>query len=711
MAAVLYFVTAAALLALAHRFARPLTRCAALALLLLPLCFTGRALLTNRIYAPVEMPYIAHPLSDRAAQFGVGQPHNGRLADIAFQMIPWREATRRAVASREWPLLNRFELCGDMLAASGQPAVYSPFTLVAMLLPAAISFTYTGAISFFIAGLGAFLLARELDCSTTASIFAAAGWMLSAPIALQILWPLGFAWTLLPFVLAATHRQSIALLTTALSLEIVAGHPETLLHVVTIAIIFAIVTKPSVRTAVVGAISGVLALAITAIYLLPLVDAAHQTLEYLIRRDLFARAPLRIPPGVARAALLGDLFPWMLPPRLPLPGDAVAGSVIFALAVYAALFVRTKRTMFFAILAVACALVGAQLWPFAQSLHALPLFRNALNERIGTAVPLALSILAAFAVPFDTQRLAAEAIPLVVVAVLAFIPRAAVPSLLALLLIQRIASDGSLVPTNDPRVAFPQLALFQPLNGIDAPFRITGKDSVLLPNAATMYGLEDIRGNTPMNLLALFQTFPLWSTLGAAQFHAVPDVARPFLSMMNVRFALVDVSDPIPPGWHNVTHDIWTRLIENERVLPRAFIPRNVRIGRTRDQEIIEMLGETDFGERAWLRIGGPQEERMNGTGSLTVRRHKSGLRIDVTKNFGGFVVISEAAWDGWRAYLDGHRVDTAIANHAFLGVYVPEGHHEIELRFLPQSFVIGRTITVATLLLIVGYWVIRRFR
>jgi len=38
------------------------------------------------------------------------------------------------------------------------------------------------------------------------------------------------------------------------------------------------------------------------------------------------------------------------------------------------------------------------------------------------------------------------------------------------------------------------------------------------------------------------------------------------LSMMNVRYAVTASLNPIPPGWHEVTVDHQSRLIENERV-------------------------------------------------------------------------------------------------------------------------------------------------
>ncbi|HEX9502314.1 MAG TPA: hypothetical protein VGA10_11740, partial [Thermoanaerobaculia bacterium] len=245
MTAVLYAATAVVLLWLADRYVVPISRGAAIALVLLPLLFTGRAVLTGRVYGPVEMAYMSKPLSDYRSALHVPPTYNPMLADIALQMIPWREAVRRSFADGEWPLWNRFMFCGDVLAASTQPAVYSPFTWIACLLPTALSFAYTGAIALFVAGLGAFLFARELGASTEAAILAAIAWMFSGPIALLVLWPIGFAWALFPFILLTTRRvardpsiRSAALLVVAFVLEIVAGHPETLLHVTAIAFIY-----------------------------------------------------------------------------------------------------------------------------------------------------------------------------------------------------------------------------------------------------------------------------------------------------------------------------------------------------------------------------------------------------------------------------------------------------------------------------------------
>jgi len=725
MIALLYFATAAALLLAAHRFVTPLTRGAALVLLLLPLVFTGRAVFTGGVYAPVELPYDVPPLADVRAELGVGPARNPMLTDIAFILIPWREAVRRAVGEGEWPLLNRFELCGEPLAAAMQPAVYSPFTWIALLLPAAASFTYTASIAFFLAGLGTFLFLRDLGCSELAALIAAAIFTFSAPIALQILWPLGFAWGQTPLLLVGMRRAvrhgEAALLTVAFVLMIVAGHPETLLHSVVIASVYgAFVLLGGApaggrRSGVVAVlIAGVLALLLTAVALLPFFEAAPQAGEHRVRAEMYAKSPLKVAPGTVKAALLGDLFPFRR--SLPYLPRAEAGSIALALAVTAIARARSRETWFFAALGLFALLAGANAWPVAQLLHRLPLFDVAINDRLVSLVPFCLAVLAAFAVDAGGARWA----PIVLFVLLAvgaaaggdrleiiaeLAPLAAVPFLrgrpqllLPLILAQRVLADGNLVPTHPRNVAYPPLALFEPLKHVREPFRIAAPGPTLVPDIATMYGLEDVRGATAMT----------FAPLGTDTFLAiwpVTDLAHPVLAMMNVRFAVIGAADAIPPGWREVKVDHSSRLIENGRVLSRAFIPRNVRGDAN---AAVEMKTAADFAEIAWIEGVG---EGPNGAGRIAVAREGSGLRLDAVMDKPGYVVVTQTAWPGWRAYVDGRRVRTLRANYAFLAVYVPEGRHEVRLRYLPQSFVAGRTISVAVAALILLLFLIRRLR
>src|SRR5206468_11053282 len=119
---------------------------------------------TGGVYGPVDLPYLTEPLREMREPLGAPRPHNGCISDLYAQLIPWRKPVQFALRHHQWPLWNPFMLSGDLLAASAQPAACSPFTLLACLLPIAHGLTFSAAMSFFIAALGAYLLARELGC-------------------------------------------------------------------------------------------------------------------------------------------------------------------------------------------------------------------------------------------------------------------------------------------------------------------------------------------------------------------------------------------------------------------------------------------------------------------------------------------------------------------------------------------------------------------
>ena len=56
----------------------------------------------------------------------------------------------------------------------------------------------------------------------------------------------------------------------------------------------------------------------------------------------------------------------------------------------------------------------------------------------------------------------------------------------------------------------------------------------------------------------------------------VDDLEKPFLSFLNVRYAVVPRGYPLPRGWKRVAVDSGGELLENERVLPRVFVPESV---------------------------------------------------------------------------------------------------------------------------------------
>jgi hypothetical protein len=764
MAFALYTIVAAALLYASHRFIRPLSLVAAAVLFLLPFVFTGRALLTSRVYGPIDLPYTSQPLNWMKEEYGLGAPnnamHNALLSDIYGQMIPWRKAVQWSLARGEWPLWNPFILSGDILAASGQPAPYSPFTLLALLLPVALGLTFSAAIAHFLAALGAFLLMRELDCRESAALVTAAGWTCATSIVLFILWPLGVAWTWLPFVLLGVRRASLPILTCAFTLLLLSGHPETALHVVFISAAYALMMR-SRRVIVNGIAAGLLALALSAIFILPILEAAPQTMEHATRTGAFAQTPRGATAQQVAASLMTDLFPYLHTRAWEfgsLPIDtAAAGSIILALAIFAVCRARRAETWFFAGMAVFGLLAHAQWKPLARVLQALPLFDAALNERFSFAAAFALAVLAGLGVEYGARSaegraqkrdvaivfgavcllivignfwilrstfvthspvewgrfIVAAEIGGVLLAALLFlaVPRSprVVFALLAVIVTQRVLSAGGIYHSFEQRAAYPPIPILAPLAQVREPFRITGHGLAFIPGTSALYELEDVRGYQAMTFLRYRQTYPIWCIHQPVWFNRVDDLTRPFLSFLNVRFAITWDRDPPPDGWGEVARQRGSILIENTRVIDRVFVPRRVRIGYGATETLAQMQMQTDFRERAWIEAPLAPHERENGPGVVSFTRTAREYDIDAEMQRPGWIVASLPAWKGWRAYIDGRRVETQFANHAFLGIHVPQGKHHVRLVYLPRGFVVGRWVTLGTVMGLLVLFVRRR--
>jgi hypothetical protein len=711
LAFVLYLATTLLLSLAWSRKVQRLSVAAAIALIAMPLLFTGRAILTNRVYAPLDLPFTAEPLRDHARDFGMETPHNTALSDLHCQIIPWQKAVRHALSQGEWPLWNPFILNGDILAAAAQPAVYDPLQWLGFLLPLPDALTFGATMTFFLAAFFAFALARAEGLSELAALVAAAGFTFCSMMAFFVGWPLGRVWAYLPLVLFAVRTRRYALLTLAFVLVIFAGHPESVLHIVTVGAVYGLVLRPSLRDIGKAFAAGIVALLLTAVHLLPFAEAAPETLEYMIRRELYAPTSYDVIVSAEkrRERMIHTFVPFghgatSTPGWDPLA--ARVGVVVMALAALAPLLAGRARwlaagraqaqatsnqqpaTFFWLILAIVCLLATFGMKPVAHALHALPLFDIAINERLAFAAAFAMAMLAAITVDRIPRRGVAIA-------------------LLALVLVERANEDGDFYPALPKSAFYPQVPI---LAAIPRDARMAGAAAALIPNNAALYGFEDARGYNAMTLKRLYETYPLWSAYQRAWFNRIDDLSKPFLSFLNVRYALAHEAVAAPAGWTLRHAGRQTRLYENPNALPRAFVPPAIRY--VRENPVEDMKTATDFGAMAWIETTHYEPQQApNGPGAVTIRREGLEYHLDATMQRPGWVVVSETNWPGWRAYIDDRRARAHFANHAFLGIHVPEGRHRVRLVYLPESFTRGRTISVGTLFALILAAAVRRRR
>jgi len=761
--------TAVASLALADRLVLRISRVAAASLILLPLLLVGRAMASGAHFGPLNFAYNSAPLAALRSELPNRSYRNHAGSDAAIQMIPWRKAVREAVASRRWPLMNRFMLCGDILMATLMPAVLHPATWLGFLLPLSTAWTLASALMFFATALCGFLFLRELGLRETVALFGGAAWMLSSHAILLDGRPNSLVFAFYPLLLLGARRLArrarggFGVTTAALVLMLLAGHPESVLFGLAgagVLFLFEVAGSRLWPAAVAASVAaGGAALALCAVTLLPFLEASPQTLQGPHRSAWYAVQTKSIPLDEALRGSIGMLLPKAYGDEFPSP--AMPGAFAYATCGYlgglalglALLGCLTRRREAFALL-VGGVIAGMTAMGFpgvADAVCRLPLFAISIQSYLVGITAFAIAALAAlglesviagprrprvaFLLLFSAAvaalglawrgRFAEGAVdqtafdaslflmlePVVLFALAAAFfrrPRALGASALGLLLTARLAEKPELAYAFDRKLFFPPLAELSQLPRDGEPYRVTGQGYTLVPNLSALYELEDPRGYQALNFGRLFSTFPLWSQQQPIWFNRIDDLTRPFLSMLNVRFAVAEPTAAPPEGWRLFARGRHCAVFENTRSLPRAFAPRRIRFVTDPHRTVEAMASCGDFGELAWIEDASrPPGDVENPAAAVSTRRRGSDLEIRVRAAAPVWIVVSQTAWAGWRALRDGEALPLRFANHAFLAFRVPAGDHRVDLAYRPASFRRGAAVSAAALAALVIGWAV----
>jgi hypothetical protein len=199
------------------------------------------------------------------------------------------------------------------------------------------------------------------------------------------------------------------------------------------------------------------------------------------------------------------------------------------------------------------------------------------------------------------------------------------------------------------------------------------------------------------------------------------------LDLLAVRYIIVNdalFEDPLlrdavrgdPDRWREVMHVATARdtdrgqdetvegetpvtVFENRRAMPRAWIvselvpvPERVAITSVR-QSLLPDGRPFDPTQQALVDPSALTQARVYQPGATDVRVRSIGdgsIRLAVSSEKPGFLVLSENAYPGWIARVDGHPVAPLTVNVSMQGIEVPAGTHQVEFSMEPRSLRIG---------------------
>ncbi|HXV44719.1 MAG TPA: YfhO family protein [Anaerolineae bacterium] len=250
--------------------------------------------------------------------------------------------------------------------------------------------------------------------------------------------------------------------------------------------------------------------------------------------------------------------------------------------------------------------------------------------------------------------------------------------------------------TNLPILQSSNLPILQPSN---PPTRIVSGG--LLPggnSAASVYQLQDLTGNTPLQLAVVdsfMQQMPPWR----------------LWQLLSVRY-VVDKRNIADAGLKLVFEEGDLKVFEMGDPFPRAWFVAGTEVVAHEGQAITRLAAD-DFDLHCTAIVPTPLDLPAAEPTASTVSIEAispTHLTAEVNASSRQLLVFSQIYYPGWKARVDGQPAELLQVNVIQQGVVVPAGQHSVELVFSPRSFWVGVIISsiallICLILLVRGRW------
>ncbi len=707
------------------------------------------------------------PWADFKASTGPQQVAN--IGDLASSFYPFRHFAVEAVRKGSVPLWNPYFLGGAPVLASAQSAVFYPLTLLFYVLPLPAAWTASILLHMFLSGFFCWLFLRSIGASQAGAVFS--GIAVSC-CGFMTAWQgqaMGASATWLPLIFYAVHRLrqspsggSVTLAALAFAMPVMAGHPETAVHLTLAGSAWALFLGLGDRRFILRfAAAGLLALGLTAVQLLPTIEWTGQ-LGGRLDSIWPPLDPFQIFAFVSRDVLRDPNSGGIRVPE----AAAYAGMATLLLAPLAAFHKRKRETFFFAgmILIGLSVAYGGQ--PFRWIAEHAPVLKTVKNWRLiliadfGLAVlsGLGVSVLASLDSFRDRQRrkivvcvMASLVVAIVMIYLLqhvttvrveatrrpsssrALLVIAAIPVLLRIMGVLRVRAFEWLVcgilaldmvtfstgfaGESRPAEIYPNAPLFDFLKQRADPMdsRVVQVGNPYIFNGNMIYDVSSFDGyevtlERIRNLCADFiEARADAVVLERDKFFELRDRR---MDLWNVRYFVLGTATAEfktfvsrPDQYSLVWNDRTLAVFENPRALPRAFaVPTSGILMIDNESSQIERVKDPSFDPAQSVVISsksGVSKHISSDDFQSTIERLSANPNEYVwTTNVSedAILVVSQTYYPGWKAFVDGHEVPVLDVDYGLTGFSIPAGIHRARLVFYSPPFRLGLVISIASI-------------
>lgn len=154
-------------------------------------------------------------------------------------------------------------------------------------------------------------------------------------------------------------------------------------------------------------------------------------------------------------------------------------------------------------------------------------------------------------------------------------------------------------------------------------------------------------------------------------------------------------------GRFRLVHSGDVKIYRNLDNLPRAYlVGKALSVGS--DEEALNIMRQGDFDPHSLVLLHGVPAEDFGWAGSRPaeiVRYLPEEVILRTHSEKPAYLVLSDAYYPGWRAFVDGQEFPILRANVIFRAVALPAGEHTVAFRYMPASLRTGAVVSLAALL------------
>jgi hypothetical protein len=232
-------------------------------------------------------------------------------------------------------------------------------------------------------------------------------------------------------------------------------------------------------------------------------------------------------------------------------------------------------------------------------------------------------------------------------------------------------------------------------------------DSAIAQRSGAVVALRDVEQSRQAYRVRL--ALPSPTTPTALQLQRLDQPLTVVIEAITLYDARTKMFVPLLPsdrGRFRLVHSGDVKIYENLAVRPRAYLVHQVHSAPTPDTALAYLLDDQAVarGEAAVVEADLTLDSQPAADDSATMVKYTAEEVVVQTRSQAeAFLVLSDTAYPGWQATIDGAPTEIYTTNYLFRGVRVPAGTHEVRFVYAPTSWHRGVMISGVALLCWIG--------